>query len=167
MRNKLLVGALVLLGLASVAYAAFAQTLTITGTTTASGNWDVEIIGISRTGSTGTATDAASTPSYTGTTATFDVDFASPGSSATYDVTIKNLGNITAKVSAIPSVTTINAAEPVDVKYTIVSGPAVNDTLAPAATTTVTVKAEWLSTATTNPVTASKTATLAYDYVQN
>ncbi|MBP7760811.1 hypothetical protein KA093_03400 [Candidatus Saccharibacteria bacterium] len=167
MRNKILVAALIIVGLASVAYAAFAQTLTISGTTTASGDWDVQITGITRTGSTGSATDAATTPSFTGTTATFDVDFAYPGSSATYDITIQNLGNITAKVTAIPSVTTINAAEPVDVKYTIVSGPAVNDTLAPAGSTTVTVKAEWLSTATTNPVSASKTATLAYDYAQN
>lgn len=167
MRNKILVAAMILIGVASVAYAAFAQTLTISGTTTASGDWDVQITGITRTGSTGSATDAASTPGFTGTTATFDVDFAYPGSSATYDVTIENLGNITAKVSAIPSVTTINAAEPVDVKYTIVSAPAVNDTLAPAGTMTVTVKAEWLSTATTNPVSASKTATLAFDFVQN
>ncbi len=167
MRNKLLVAALIIVGVASVAYAAFAQTLTITGTATASGDWDVEITGITRTASTGTATDALTTPSFTGTTATFDVDFAAPGSSATYDVTIENLGNIDAKVSAIPSVTTINAAEPVDVKFTIVSGPAVNDVLAASASTTVTVKAEWLSTATSNPVSASKVATLAYDYVQN
>lgn len=37
MRNKLLIAALVVVGLASVAYAAFAQILTISGTGTAAG----------------------------------------------------------------------------------------------------------------------------------
>jgi hypothetical protein len=38
MRNKLLIAALIVVGLASVAYAAFAQVLTIGGTGTATGN---------------------------------------------------------------------------------------------------------------------------------
>ena len=68
MRNKLIIAAVVLVGLASVAYAAFSQLLTINGTGTATGNWKVEIIGITPTGQVG-ATDKLNTPSYTATSA--------------------------------------------------------------------------------------------------
>lgn len=165
MRNKMIVAAVLVVGLASVAYAAFAQILTISGTSTVTGNWDVEIISITRTSGTG-ATDQASTPSFTGTTATFDVDLAYPAATATYEVVMKNLGNISAKVSTIPDLTAINAQAPSDVKYAI-SGVAVDDPLAPGDTTTATVTVTWLSGSNTNVTTASKTATLDYNFVQN
>jgi uncharacterized repeat protein (TIGR01451 family) len=165
MRNKIIVAAILAVGLASAAFAAFSQILTISGTSTATGNWDVAIIGITKTAGTG-ETDAASTPSFTGTTATFDVNLAYPGATATYEVVMKNNGNINAKVSAIPSVTTINAADPADVKYTV-TGVAVDDPLAPGDTVTATVTVTWEGTATTNVTTASKTATLSYTFVQN
>lgn len=165
MRNKLIVAALVLVGLASVAYAAFAQTLTINGTSNVTGNWDVEIISITKTSGTG-ETDHAATPSFNATTATFNVDLAYPGATATYDVVMKNLGNINAKVSSIPSVTSINSADPSDVKYTV-SGVAVNDPLAPGDTLTSTVNVTWQGTANTNVTTASKTATFTYGFAQD
>ncbi|MBP9667455.1 hypothetical protein KBD87_01435 [Candidatus Saccharibacteria bacterium] len=165
MRNKLIVAALVVVGLASVAYAAFAQTLTISGTSTVTGDWDVEIISITRTSATG-ATDHASTPSFSATTATFDVDLAYPGATATYDVVMKNLGNINAKVGSIPSVTSVNAAAPTDVVYSV-SGVAVNDPLAPGATVTSTVTVTWQGSASSNVPAATKTATLSYNFVQD
>jgi len=165
MRNKLIVAALVLVGLASVAYAAFAQTLTISGTSNVTGDWDIQIISITKTAGTG-ETDHASTPSFTGTTATFNVDLAYPGATATYDVVMKNLGNINAKVSSIPDTTAINAAEPADVDYTV-SGVAVNDPLAPGDEITSTVTVTWQGSATTNVTTASKTATLSYNFAQD
>ena len=58
MRTKILVIALVVVGLASVAYAAFSQTLNIGGTGTANGDWDVKITNIVQTSATG-ATDAS------------------------------------------------------------------------------------------------------------
>lgn len=165
MKNKFIPIAIMLVSLASVAYASFATTLTINGTGTATGNWDVEIISITPTGQVG-ATDHASTPSYTATSATFNVDLAYPGATSSYQVAIKNLGNITAKLSTITDITALNASAPTYITYAI-SGVAVNDTIAPNATATATVTVTWASSASTNPSGASKAATINFNYVQN
>ena len=165
MRNKLIIAAVVLVGLASVAYAAFAQLLTINGTGTATGSWNVEITGITRTAATG-ATDKPSTPSFTATQATFDVDLAYPGSTATYAVVIKNSGSIPARLDSITDLVPINTASPVDIYYSL-SGVAVNDTLAPGASTTATVVVTWSATAVNNITSQSKNATIEFNYVQN
>lgn len=89
MKNKLLVAAVVLVGMASVAYAAFSQLLTINGTGTATGDWSVKIMGITPSAGAVGATDHADTPSFTATSATFNVDLAYPGATSTYEVTIK------------------------------------------------------------------------------
>lgn len=165
MKHKLIPLAVVLMSFASVAYASFATNLTINGTGTATGNWDVEIISITATGQTG-ATDHVSTPSFTATSATFNVDLAYPGATSSYNVVIKNLGNITAKLSSVTDLTSINAAAPTYLTYAL-SGPAVNSTLAPNASVTTTVTVTWASSATTNPSGANKAATINYNYVQN
>lgn len=165
MRNKLIIAAVVLVGLASVAYAAFAQLLTINGTGTASGNWDVEITSITAKDQTG-ATDQASTPSFTSTTATFNVDLHYPGATSTYDVVIENQGSIPAKLSSLTDLTATNAAAPTDIHYTL-TGVAVDDELAAGASVTATVKVEWLSGGSTNIDTQSKQATINFNYIQN
>jgi hypothetical protein len=165
MRNKILIAALVVVGLASVAYAAFSQILTINGTGTATGSWDVKIISITPTAQTG-ATDHASTPSFTATSATFNVDLAYPGATSSYDVAIKNNGSIPAKLSSLTDLTTVNATAPTDLTYAV-SGVAVNDTLAAGATVTATVTVTWNAAGTSNIATQSKAATITFNYVQN
>ncbi len=165
MRSKILIAAVLLVGVASVAYAALSQTLTINGTGTLNGTWDIEITSITRTDTNGGANEI-SAPTFSGTTASFDVGFITPGDYATYDVVMKNLGSIKAKVSSLPSLTTVNAAEPVDVKFTITSGPAVNDELDQNDTATASVKVEWLSSATGTSSTLSKTALMSCGFVQ-
>lgn len=166
MKNKYLVAvAVVVVALASVAYAALTQSLTINGTGTLNGTWDVQIVSITRTDTSGGASEQ-SPPSHSATTASFDIGFTTPGDYATYDVVMKNLGSIKAKVSAVPDLTTINAAEPADVKFTVTSGPAVNTVLNQNDTATAVVKAEWLSAATTTPTMLSKTASMSYTFVQ-
>ena len=165
MKHKLIPIAIVLMSFASVAYASFATTLTINGTGTATGNWDVQIISITPTAQTG-ATDHVSTPSFTATTATFNVDLAYPGATSSYNVVIKNQGNITAKLSTMTDLTSLNAAAPTYLTYAI-SGMTLNSTLAPNATVTATVTVTWASSATTNPSGASKAATINFNYIQN
>ena len=149
---------------ASVAYASFASTLNISGTGTATGNWQVEIISITPTGQVG-ATDSP-LPSFSATAATFSVNLAYPGATSSYQVAIKNKGNITAKLSTITDLTTINNSAPTYITDAV-SGVAVNDTLAPNATATATVTVTWAASATTNPSGASKAATIAFNYIQN
>lgn len=165
MRNKLIIAAVVLVGLASVAYAAFTQLLTINGTGTAMGDWDVAITSITRTDANPGATDATA-PTFTATSATFDTDLAYPGASATYDVVITNNGSIDAKLSTLTDLTTLNASAPTDITYSL-SGMAINDIVAAGASDTVTVTVTWNSGGSSNISTQSKAATIDFNFVQN
>lgn len=166
MRNKLLVAAVVLVGLASVAYAAFTQTLTISGTGNATGDWDVAITAISA-GTLDGATNV-SAPTFNATSATFDVNLAYPGASATYDVTVTNNGTIPAVLATIDGVTTANAAAPTYITYDVTGVTAGSTTLAAnGGTNTVTVTVEWDPLDTTSNPTATKTATITLDYEQD
>lgn len=167
MRNKktnsvIMILLVVMLGL-TIGYAALSTTLTISGTSNVTGTWNVAITNITA----GTLSEAsnATPPTYTGTTATFSTNLNKPGASATYTVTVKNSGNIVAKLSSINGVTEANAAEPTDVTYTV-TGINVNDTLAAGASKTITVKVDWKSSATKIPTTKTKTMTLALNFVQ-
>lgn len=166
MRNKLLIAALVVVGLASVAYAAFAQVLTISGTGTTTGTWDISIISINKTASTG-ATDATA-PSYTGTSATFNTNLAYPAATATYEITIKNNGNIPAKLSSITTTPTdINGAMPTFITYTMSGVVAGTTTIAPGATNVVTVVVTWDGASAPITTGDTKTATYTFNYAQN
>ena len=165
MRNRATLIVVMLVCIASVAYASFATNLTVNGTGTATGNWNVAVISITPTGQVG-ATDQVSTPTFNATSATFNVDLAYPGATSSYQVSIKNNGNISAKVSTITDLTAINAGAPTYLTYTM-TGIAVNDILAPGATDVATVTVTWAASATTNPVGASKAATINFNYVQN
>jgi len=166
MRNKMLIGAIVFVGLASVAYAAFAQILTINGTGTAAGDWDVAITGITRTAATG-ATDAVA-PSFTGTSATFDVDLAYPGATATYEIVVENNGSIPAILATLDGVTAANAAAPLYITYELTGVTAGTTTLpAETGTNTVVVTVEWDPADNTSNPTATKTATITLNYEQD
>ena len=165
MRNKLLIAALVIVGLASVAYAAFGQILTISGTGTATGSWNVAITGITRTSATG-ATDAA-TPSFTGTSATFSANLAYPGATATYQVTVKNTGSIPAVLTSFDGITTANAATPTYITYTT-SGLTAGSTLAATTgTLTFTVTVTWDAASAPSTPNETKTATIHLNYDQS
>lgn len=165
MKQKILIGVLIVAGLASIAYAAFSQSLVINGTGTTTGNWNVKITGITNSASTG-ATQVNGSPTFTATSATFNTNLAYPGASATYQITVSNQGNINAKLDTISDIATINAAAPADIKYTVTGVTAGTTTLAAGTTNVITVKVEWLatSTMTTN---ATKTATITFNYIQN
>lgn len=163
MKSKILVASLAVVVLASVAYAAYSQSLQINGTGTATGEWSVEITGITNTSSTGTTEAVA--PSFTATSATFSANLAYPGATATYDVVIENTGTIPAKLSTLTDLTTLNASAPAYITYSI-SGVAVNDLLGAGATTTATVTVTW-DAAATGTTGATKNATIDFNYIQN
>ena len=62
--------------------------------------WNVKIVNITEGTPTGGAKNKVP-PYHTGYTMWFDVEFSAPGESMTYDVTVKNSGNIDAKVDDI------------------------------------------------------------------
>jgi hypothetical protein len=167
MRNKLIIAAVALVGLASVAYAAYSQVLTVNGTGTASGDWNVAITDISSTSSTG-ATDNTP-PSFTGTSATFDTDLAYPGATESYDVTVTNNGTIPAILSSITDLTSTNAAAPVYITYSATGLTAGTTTLAANGGTNV-LHVTVLWDGSSSPDTSSgnsKGATITLNYDQN
>lgn len=64
------------------------------------GEWNVKIVNVTEGVPTGGAKNKM-TPSYTGATMLFDVEFSAPGESMTYDVTVKNVGTLDAKVDYV------------------------------------------------------------------
>lgn len=85
----------------AVAYAAFTQSLNITGTAEITGIWDVRFTSIDCS-TTGTAKDNNSGVSQTnGLTATVDFTLTAPGDSAYCDLTVTNGGNLPAKFMSI------------------------------------------------------------------
>ncbi len=165
MKQKILIGALIVVGLASIAYAAFSQSLVINGTGTTAADWDVKITGITTAASDG-ATQVNGSPTFTATSATFDVELAHPGASATYDITVANEGSIDAVLDSLTDVASINSAAPADITFTVTGVTAGTTTLAAGATNTVTVKVEW-NAASTIQTTQSKSATITLNYIQN
>ena len=104
--KSVLVGAIIGILAVGVSFAAFASTLTITGTATTTGDFDVKF-----TNATATDTGATTTITPLGTTMspdgvlTFQIatELAQPGSKSVVEYTITNLGSIEASVWA-PSV---------------------------------------------------------------
>lgn len=166
MKQKIIVGALIIVGLASIAYAAFSQSLVIEGTGTTSADWDVKITGIAVTSEDG-ATQVVGTPSFTATSATFDVELAHPGATATYEIAIANEGNIDALLDSItPDISTINSATPTDLTFSLSGVEEGTTTLNAGATNTATVTVTWNAQSTITS-TQTKTATITLNYIQN
>ena len=164
-KNLLLVILLIAVVGMAIGYAALSQQLVINGTANITTEWDVHIKNI--TASAGNATTGAqdkTQPSFTATSATFDVDLAYPGASATYTVTVENGGTIAAKLQEVTGVDTANAAEPTGITYTI--DAQANDSLGSKSTKDYTVTVTWDKQATEIPNKKKKTATITLNYVQ-
>jgi uncharacterized repeat protein (TIGR01451 family) len=160
-KNIILTSLLILVGIMAIGYATFATQLNITGTSSVSSNWDVEITNIQFKSIIGTATNAA-TPIFTATTATFKTNLISPGDSITYEITIKNKGTIDAKVSNIELTDSSNPA----ISFTT-SGVQVNDLLEAGNTQTFTAVVAYNNSVTSQPANLTASLTVKLDYIQN
>jgi hypothetical protein len=170
MRNKLLLVTALIVGLSSIAYAAYTQNLTINGTGTATGTWNVAITDIDLVDSDGATENSA--PTFNATSATFDVDLEYPGAFAEYDVEVTNAGNIPAILDTITDLTSKNAEAPTYITYavsgvtadvtTIGTNTGVDDT------NIITVRVEWDANSAPNTGSGnSKAATITFNYDQN
>lgn len=157
----LLILLLVIVGMA-VGYAALSQALVINGTANITTEWKILFTNIEE--GTLTGAESKTAPSYTATTATFDVNLLYPGASAEYIVTVANQGSINAKLTSVDGIETANAAAPTDIKYTI--DAQANDTLNANTTKTYKVTVTWDAASTTIPETKTKTATITLNYEQ-
>lgn len=96
-KNYLIIALVIILLVLAVGYAAFSGTLTITGTATANGTWDVHFANASVTPTEGNTATINTTGASD--TLTVSVNLAYPGDGATVAVDIVNEGTIDAKLT--------------------------------------------------------------------
>ena len=190
-KKNILIGALLVAIIAmAVGYAALAQQLTINGTAQVSSTWDVKFTSISEgtpsnsTGVTPTASNKTPAVISGNTTATFDVEFQTPGDTMEYDIIVTNNGSLDAKLANVVATASsaegsgdlqLTEANGINYEITIDDQPyasAKNTVLAgkpsdsPANTSTIHVKVWWDAAATTVPENAVKKLTVTLEYVQ-
>ena len=162
-RNVVIGALLAAVAIMAVGYAALAQTLTINGTASITSTWNVAITGISSGEATGTATNG-SEPSFTGTSATFNVNLVKPGDKMVYEITVKNSGTLNAKLTGL----TVTPEDPAESGiYYKVTGVTPNvTTLDATQTNTVTVEVGWAAGDATVPEEKTKSLTVNLTYTQ-
>lgn len=161
-KNILLLILLVVIVGMAVGYAALSQALVINGTANITAEWKILFTNIEEEKLIGA--ESKTLPSYTDTTATFDVNLLYPGASAKYKVTVANQGNINAKVTSVVGIDTANEAKPLDIVYSIDAEE--NDELKAGTTKIYYVTVSWNASADTIPETKTKTATITLNYEQ-
>lgn len=152
---------LVVVGMA-VGYAALSQALVINGTANIVTEWKIAFTDIKEGKMVGAETNTR--PSYSATTATFDVNLLYPGASAEYTITVANQGSINAKLTSVDGIETANKATPSDITYSINAKK--EDSLSAGETKEYTVTVTWNADSTVIPETKSKTATITLNYEQ-
>ena len=151
----------VILGLV-LGYAALSQVLNINGTSSISGDFNIQIVALDEN-----TMNYAQTVSKSGlgtTTVSFTVDLESPGASAIYDVTVENKGSIDAVLKSIEGIDEANLSAPLDVKFST-TGIEEGDPLLKGQRKTFQVQVRWDSSATEIPDT-NKTLVLKLNYEQ-
>ena len=164
-KNILLVILLIAVMGMAVGYAALSQQLVISGTANITTEWDVHIKSIIASSSnSSTGAQDKSTPSFTATSATFDVNLGYPGSSASYIVTVENSGTINAMIDEVTGIEVANSQEPSAIKYSI--NATSKDELLAGTEKEYIVTVSWDENVTQITDTKTKTATITLNYVQ-
>lgn len=153
----------------SIGFAALSSQLKINGNATISDTWNVQIASITKKeGSTGVT--ETSQPTYTATTANFNVSLKEPGDYAIYTVTVKNTGSLDAVLTRITEAEGEGGSAAI--KYTVTPGAGSEQGSTLAKTNgihTFDVKVEYLSTAVganAPEANASKSLSVTLDYNQ-
>lgn len=152
----------------SIGFAAISTRLTITGTTTISDTWNVQITSIEKKAASDNATEVST--SVAATTATFNITLKEPGDYAIYTVTVKNTGSIDAILTDINEVLSENGSDAIQYTVTPATDSVEGSTLAnKTGVHTFDIKAEYLTTAVGDKAPtegATKTLTVTLDYNQ-
>ncbi len=144
----------------AVGYSILMTQLKINGSANITSTWDIRITSISNGTSVGSAYNIEE-PSFTDTTAKFNVSLVNPGDSMTYTVTIKNQGTLTAILNSM-DITTSGT----DAIIYEVTGLKEGDTITAGSTKTLTVVARYNSNVIADPTERVKRLKVGLDWVQ-
>ena len=153
----------------SIGFAALSSQLKINGNATISDTWNVQITSITKKESSEGVTENAS-PTYTATTANFNVALKEPGDYAVYTVTVANTGTLDAVLRTITEAPQAGGSDAIQYTLTPAAGSQEGSTLAKTnGTHSFDVKVEYLSTAVGEnapDANASKSYTVTLNYEQ-
>lgn len=169
-KNSAIIVLIVLLLALAIGYAAFSSTLTINGTATGTGSWDVKFTSTGLFAADGTTPADAKYGSATigkttvdGDTITAEVNLAYPGDGVLLKAVVTNSGKTAAKLKGF----TITGAD-ADLEVTQSGdGPTVDEPLAAnGGTCTATFLVKWKTTSTATDL-GTKKFTITYEYEQD
>lgn len=144
-----------------IGYGAFSSQLKINGTASIESNWKVQFTKIEEVSKTSGVT-VTSVPYASGTSATFNVDFKSPGDKIIYNITLANEGTLDAIIN------NINAREKgSDAIYFDITGIKKGDLLNKKTTKIITIEIGFSNSATKQPLDVENKLTLTVECVQN
>jgi len=161
-KNKIITLALtIVICVLAVGFAAFNTQLKIIGTANIGSVWNVQFTDIQQIAKS-SGVRVLSTPTATGTTATFNVDLTNPGDYIDYRVTITNAGSIDARVSDFYFTETGSDA----IRFSI-TGIALNDVLKAASSTQFVVRIYYDSLVDIQPTYTNNKLTVIINYIQD
>ena len=163
-RNIVIGALLAAVAIMAVGYAALAQTLTISGTASISSTWNVAITDITEGEATGSASNAAGSPTHDGTSATFNVNLVKPGDKMVYQVTVTNSGTLNAKLTGLT--VTPNDPNAQGIYYKVTGVEQNVTTLDASQTNTITVEVGWNAADATMPTQKTQELTVNLTYTQ-
>ena len=137
-RNKIIIGLIAAIFLMTVGYAAFQTSLSISSNTNISSLWDIAITNVEKTGEGGSGEQTAA-PTFNRLTASMEANLYEKGDYVDYTVTVRNNGNIEAKLTGITN-NNANANPAVKISF---SGYAQDQILHPNSSMTIVVRIEF------------------------
>jgi len=160
-KNLIIIVMCVAICIMAVGYAAFNTTLTITGTSNITSEWNVVFTSITQVSKTSGVT-IVSNPVVNGTSATFDVGLALPGDKIVYEITIENKGTINAIIENIVASATDSPA----IIFSM-EGVNIGDKIPNKTSKTLTVTIEYDKSVTSQPEKTNKVLTVDMTVVQD
>lgn len=139
-KNFLIGGLIALVFIMAVAFAAFTQTLTISGQSSSTANWNLSFSSATANAACGSTvtSDCGTVTSFSSgaTSINFETKFSSPGHSVTYTVVVKNSGNVNAKLNNLTSTPSNSSSL---ITYSVTGMTAGTTTIAAGSTATLTI----------------------------
>lgn len=174
-KNYVAIVLVVLLLALAVGYAAFSQTLTISGTAGATGKWDVKFTNATASASIVKGTQAnTATLSEDGKSITVKVNLATQGDGSNITATITNGGTVDAKLKEFlvsgdltQDGTNTNVYQNGAIKLTVPTLSEEDVVIKAGESKTFTFSVEWDDTKTLSADTETATFDITFDYVQD